>query len=136
MDTVIVRHAACACGQLTIACRGEPVRVSICHCESCQRRTGAPFGWQVRFPENEVTPIGEAGRYRRIADSGRALDFRFCPTCGTTVWWTMDRDPGLVIVAGGAFADPTIPPPTVEVYASRRHEWTSMPALSDIESHP
>lgn len=136
MDTAIVRHAACACGQLAIACRGEPVRVSICHCTSCQRRTGAPFGWQVRFPEDAVTPTGEAAQYRRIADSGRALDFRFCPRCGSTVWWTMDRDPGLVVVAGGAFANPTVPPPTVEVYASRRHAWTTMPALDGIESHP
>ncbi|AXK73096.1 aldehyde-activating protein [Lysobacter sp. TY2-98] len=136
MDAAVVRHAACACGQLAIACRGEPVRVSICHCDACQRRTGAPFGWQVRFPEKEVTPTGEAARHRRTADSGRALDFRFCPRCGSTVWWTMDRDPGLVVIAGGAFADPTIPPPTVAVYTERQHAWTKMPALHGIESHP
>ena len=136
MDAAVARHAVCACGQLAVACRGEPVRVSICHCDACQRRTGAPFGWQVRFPQDAVTPTGEVAHYRRVADSGRALDFRFCPHCGSTVWWTMDRDPGLVVIAGGAFADPTIPPPTVAVYTDRQHVWTTMPALTNIESHP
>jgi hypothetical protein len=136
MNAILIRRAACACGQLGIDCRGEPVRVSICHCRSCQRRTGAPFGWQVRFPEAAVTPTGEAARYTRTADSGRSIDFRFCPRCGSTVWWTMDRDPGLVVVAGGAFADPALPPPTIEVYAGRQHAWAAMPALADIESHP
>lgn len=136
MDAAVSRQAACACGQLAIACRGEPVRVSICHCDACQRRTGAPFGWQVRYPEGAVTPSGEAARYRRVADSGRTLDFHFCPECGSTVWWTMDRDPGLIMVAGGAFADPTVPPPTVEVYTTCQHAWTSMPLLAGIERHP
>lgn len=135
MDAAVSRRAACACGQLAIDCRGAPLRVSICHCRTCQRRTGAPFGWQVRFPEGAVTPTGEAAHYRRTADSGRAIDFRFCPACGSTVWWTMDRDPGLVVVAGGAFADPTIPPPAIEVYTERQHAWTAMPALDGIESH-
>lgn len=136
MDAPATRRAACACGRLAIDCRGEPVRVSICHCQACQRRTGAPFGWQVRFPQARVTPSGEATHFQRTAESGRTIDFRFCPICGSTVWWTMARDPGLVVVAGGAFADPTIPPPTVEVYAERQHAWTGMPALAGIESHP
>lgn len=136
MDAAVSRQAACACGQLAIDCRGEPVRVSICHCEACQRRTGAPFGWQVRYPQAAVTPRGEQARHRRVADSGRALDFRFCPRCGSTVWWTMERDPGLVVVAGGAFSDPTLPPPTLEVHARRRHEWTAMPALAGIDRQP
>lgn len=136
MHAPALRRAACACGQLAIDCRGEPVRVSICHCHTCQRRTGAPFGWQVRFPEGAVAATGEAAHYRRTADSGRAIDFRFCARCGSTVWWTMDRDPGLVVVAGGAFADPTIPPPSVEVYTERQHAWTAVPALAGIESHP
>ncbi|MFN2470768.1 MAG: aldehyde-activating protein, partial [Gaiellaceae bacterium] len=35
------RHAACSCGQLRLTVEGEPVRVSICHCLACQRRTGS-----------------------------------------------------------------------------------------------
>ena len=35
------RRAACNCGQLSLTAEGEPVRISMCHCLECQRRTGA-----------------------------------------------------------------------------------------------
>ncbi|MGR3757040.1 MAG: GFA family protein [Tranquillimonas sp.] len=30
------RTATCRCGQLTATCRGEPVRIAVCHCLECQ----------------------------------------------------------------------------------------------------
>jgi hypothetical protein len=36
-----IRHCACSCGQLHLAIEGEPVRISMCHCLECPRRTGA-----------------------------------------------------------------------------------------------
>lgn len=39
-----VRTASCCCGQLRIACRGKPMKVSLWHCLDCQRRTGSRFG--------------------------------------------------------------------------------------------
>ena len=34
------RTASCACGRLRVNVVGEPVRVGICNCTQCQRRTG------------------------------------------------------------------------------------------------
>lgn len=34
------RKAMCSCGALTIVARGEPGKISVCHCQECQRRTG------------------------------------------------------------------------------------------------
>lgn len=129
-----VRTARCLCGRVWIECRGEPVRVSICHCDDCRRRTGSAFGVQVRYPATATIASGAPAVFVRTADSGRTAEHRFCPACGTTVWWTMERDPGLVVVAGGAFADRDLPPPVVEVYAGRRYPWCGMPALAGIES--
>jgi len=39
---------------------GEPIRVSICHCLACQRRTGSVFGAQARFPQEAVTVSGNS----------------------------------------------------------------------------
>jgi hypothetical protein len=44
------RTAQCSCGQLRVQMRGEPVRVSMCHCLACQRRTGSTYGAQ-RFAD-------------------------------------------------------------------------------------
>ena len=52
------RHASCSCGRLTVTTHGEPVRISMCHCHDCQRRTGSVFGVQARFRRSEATVDG------------------------------------------------------------------------------
>jgi hypothetical protein len=122
-----IRNAACCCGQLTLVAEGEPVRISMCHCLSCQRRTGSTFGAQARFPRDKVRTSGNSTAYARMADSGNSITFHFCPTCGSTVYYLLDKMPDMLAVALGAFADPSFPAPTVSVYEARRHAWTGIP---------
>jgi len=122
-----MRTAACSCGQLKAHCEGEPVRISMCHCLECQKRTGSVFSVQARWPADRVTLEGRASEYVRVGDSGGRGTLRFCPTCGTTVYWTADGLPGFVSVAVGAFADPSFSPPRVSVYNGRRHAWVTLP---------
>ena len=119
--------AQCSCGQLKVTCQGAPVRVSICHCLACQRRTGSPFGQQARWAAENVTIEGTSTCFVRVGDSGMTVTFRFCPTCGATVYYDIDDMPGLVAVPVGAFADPTFPPPTYSVYEARKHGWVKVP---------
>lgn len=127
------RTAECRCGQLNAVCEGEPVRVSVCHCLACQRRTGSAFSAQARFPEAQVTITGESRTYIRRADSGREVAYGFCPTCGSTVFYECEAQPGIVAIAVGAFADPTFPPPRFSVYEARKHPWTVV--LGDDVEH-
>ena len=121
------RHASCSCGQLSLTTLGEPVRVSVCHCRACQRRTGSVFGVQARFPEAAVTVRGQGREYRRGSDDGHRITQCFCPVCGTTVCYRNDSLPGMVGVPVGGFADPAFPPPVVSVYGERRHLWVKLP---------
>ena len=118
------REAACSCGQLRLEVDGDPLRISICHCLACQRRTGSAFGAQARFPAEGVRVTGRSEEYiRRADDDGEERRFRFCPECGGTVFYTTGAAPDLIAVALGAFADPEFPQPTVSVYETRRHPW-------------
>lgn len=128
-----IRRASCCCGQLSAAVSGEPVRISICHCLDCQRRTGSVFGEQARFRATEVEIEGRTSSWDRTADSGNQITFHFCPTCGSTVFYRPDQEPDLIAIAVGAFADPTFPSPWVSVYESRRHPWVTVP--TDLEHH-
>jgi hypothetical protein len=123
-----MRRAVCSCGQLSLAIEGEPARVSMCHCHECQRRTGAVTSNQARFRESQVKVTGRVTEWTRKADSGNALIFRFCPVCGSTVYWTGEGFPGLVAVAIGTFADPSFPAPTISVWEECRHPWVPPPA--------
>ena len=124
-----IRRAECSCGRLSAECAGEPVRVSICHCLACQRRTGSAFGVQARFTRAQVTVGGESRTYTRTGDEGTKVDFHFCGDCGATVYYELEVLPGFVVVPVGAFADPSFPAPGVAVYEARRHGWAVSPAL-------
>jgi hypothetical protein len=121
------RIATCSCGQLRVTCTGEPVRVSMCHCLACQKRTGSTFGAQARWPRDKVAIDGRSTEYVRIGDSGNRATFHFCPHCGSTVYYRLDDIPDVVAVAIGAFADPSFPPPKFSVYEARMHAWTGVP---------
>jgi hypothetical protein len=126
------RRALCTCGQLRVTCEGEPVRVSMCHCLACQRRSGSIFAVQARFPRERVNVEGDTLEYVRVGDEGSRIMHRFCPKCGSTVYYTMDTQPELLAVAVGAFADPMFPPPRFSVYESRKHAWARTPE-GDVE---
>ncbi|WP_343519168.1 GFA family protein [Sphingomonas sp.] len=131
-----VREASCRCGAVRVACEGEPVRISVCHCLACQQRTGSAFASQVRFPADRVSVSGETRVWTRTADSGAAIDYRFCPECGSTVAYAGRETPDVVAVPIGAFADPeAFPAPWAEVYAHRKFGWVEV-ALGEKPDMP
>ena len=125
------RLASCCCGQLTARVTGEPVRVSICHCLACQRRSGSVFAEQARFHRADVTTSGASTVFIRTGDEGTRAHFHFCPTCGSTVFYEMEALPEFIAIPVGVFADPTFPAPKVSVYESRKHAWVVPPAQAE-----
>jgi hypothetical protein len=122
----MVRTASCRCGQLRAECEGEPVRVSVCHCLNCQKRSGSSFAAQARWPDAQVTITGESKSWQQTGDSGQTATFLFCPTCGSTVAYSSEGLPGLTAIAVGAFADPAFPPPIYSVFEERKHAWVEI----------
>jgi len=128
---MVTRDAACSCGQLRVKVEGEPLRVSVCHCLACQRRTGSAFGFQARFPRDSVSIEGDSREYVRISDEGEPRTFNFCPECGGTVYYVLGSAPDVVAVAVGAFADPGFPEPGRSVWESRKHAWVTLPPAAE-----
>ena len=121
------RIASCSCGQLSAVVTGEPVRISICHCLACQRRTGSPFAEQARYLRKDVAITGKSTAYARPGDEGPGARFHFCPRCGATVFYELLGMEEFVAIPVGAFADPTFPTPMVSVYEERMHKWVVPP---------
>ena len=120
------RVATCACGDLAVTLGGEPMLVSSCCCTRCQRRTGSFFGVTVYFSPVQMTAqVGEVKTFHR---TGGETAFHFCPRCGSSVWWTPDDSAEDVIgVAGGCFADPTLPSPVRMVHTAHKHPYVRPP---------
>lgn len=119
----VVRTASCSCGQLRMLCEEEPIKVSVCHCLDCQRRTGSAFGIAAFYLRERTTSEGLSSIFIRASDSGFEVAHHFCPHCGSTVFWYPSRKPGAVAVAVGCFADSTYTAPDQQVYEHHRHHW-------------
>ena len=68
------RYAACSCGRLHLTIKGEPARISMCHCLACQRRTGAVISNQAFFLREQITFVGEVTTWSRTAESGSGVN--------------------------------------------------------------
>jgi hypothetical protein len=127
-NTMDSRSAKCHCGQLKLACIGEPKRVSMCHCIECQRRTGSAFSVAVFYERSKVHVVsGSSGKFERESASGYSVAFHFCTRCGSNIWWEPARMPDLIGVALGAFGDPDFAQPEQSVWTQHKHAWLRLP---------
>ena len=118
------RSASCRCGQLRATTTGEPVRVSVCHCLNCKKRSGSAFAVQARWPSAQVRIDGRSKTFVKAADSGNSATFHFCPDCGSDVHYEIDgKFDDLVAIPLGAFDDPWFVSPAYSVWEERKHDW-------------
>jgi hypothetical protein len=121
------RNGQCQCGKLRVFVEGEPVRVGVCHCTDCQRRTGSMHSFNAYFRQEQVEVTGASKSFQRDGQDGRKLTNYFCPDCGSTAFWVADAFPGLYGMAVGIFADPDFPAPHSSSWESSRHRWVVLP---------
>ncbi|HVW74867.1 MAG TPA: GFA family protein [Rhizomicrobium sp.] len=119
--------ARCQCGQLSAKLPEKPLIVIACHCLDCQRRTGAPFGVLAYYRFEQIKIEGDAKSYARTSAEGNAVETFFCPTCGSTVYVRLEKQPALVGVAVGTIADPAFRAPNWSVWEQSKHDWVEMP---------
>ena len=119
-------QAQCQCGQLKVASEVDPDFVVVCNCQACQKRTGAAFGTGLYFRKDDLQIEGASNEWSHTADSGRGLGNHFCPTCGTTLYWTLDMRPDHLGVAYGCLETPA-PTPMRVVWNEEQHDWVRFP---------
>jgi hypothetical protein len=97
----------CQCGAVRFRA-SKFGRSSICHCRMCQKAFGGFVGALVTAHDLEWTR-GEPKRFR----SSNKVQRGFCADCGTPLTFEPDGHPAEVAV--GAFDDPTVVPPVIQL---------------------
>jgi hypothetical protein len=121
------RTASCRCGQLRATVIGDPVRLSVCHCLNCKKRSGSAFAVQARWSADKVEIEGQSRTFEKAGDSGNSATFHFCPQCGSDVYYVIDgKFDGLVAIPLGAFDDPFFGTPEYSVWETRKHNWVEI----------
>lgn len=95
----------CSCGAVRFTIDGY-LYAHLCHCDACKKRTGSAYGVSIVVENAQVTTFrGETKTFTRVAESGKKVDYEFCPRCATTLRWHVAALKDRQVLAGGAFDD-------------------------------
>lgn len=108
----------CNCGQVRYELEGEPIRVGLCHCESCRKETGSAFSFFGIWPRVGVSLSGDLACWQ-----SRAGGDRFCPRCGSSLFCWSDGADEIEIKLGTLDSPPRDFVPGYELWTIRREHW-------------
>ena len=112
-------RGGCACGSVRYELRGSPLWVTACHCNACKKRTGSAFGLSLVFDQSTTGEFsGPTKTFTRTGD--------FCPSCGTTVRWSVELIPGRQIYAAGTLDQPRHLRASGEYYTDEAMPWARL----------
>jgi hypothetical protein len=155
-----VHKGGCVCGALSWQTESDPLGVTFCHCQFCQRATGTAYFVEPFFKADAFSiTTGSPTIYNHIsAGSGKIVSIHFCGICGSKSHLSFERFPDVVGVYAGGFDDPnwfkidsmnskhifldaartgTIIPPGIPTYQQHatRNDGTPCPAIVFEDCH-
>ena len=84
---------ACQCGQVMYVAKVQAQDVTICHCNDCQRLTGAAYRVTVTASrENFRLTSGHPTLYVKTAANGRRRMQYFCSNCGSPIYTSGEHE--------------------------------------------
>ena len=130
----LTHEGGCLCGAIRYRVSGTPAIAQACHCTNCQKRTGSAFALLAAFKEDQVELSGATPTQydHQGNESGRWVRSHFCGTCGSTILITLEKNPGVRVVPGGSFDDPTWFKVTRHIWTRSAHDWLAIPAGVDV----
>ena len=113
----------CLCEAVRYVCDAPPKITVQCYCRDCRKLGGTGHATHTVFPEDAFSLTGAVSEYVKTADSGRTINRRFCPVCGSAIFHTRDGMEGLVVVRASSLDDPESVRPERALYVSRAPSW-------------
>jgi hypothetical protein len=114
----------CLCGTISYQFEGEPAAVVLCHCDDCQRHSGAAFSVNVIVPRSALEIEGSPRVYATTGtENGNARERLFCGDCGSPMFTMLAEQPEIAIIKAGTLDDRSGFAPTAEIWCQRAHEW-------------
>jgi hypothetical protein len=132
-----IHKGGCLCGAVRYEVVGKPVIVAHCHCEHCQRGSGAGHSTGAMFPVSRFSIQGAVSEYVIPSEDGNAVVRVFCPRCGSPIFGRNTVTTGHVTISLGTLDDSSDLAPEVVVFASNRKPWDVMDeSLMTFETEP
>ncbi len=123
MTDATKRTGGCLCGKVRYEVPRDMKTAAKCHCQMCQKSTGAGAMTAAVYANEDVKLSGETKSYTYTSDGGRPVTNNFCPNCGSSVTMITPGLAGLTLIRAGTLDDSTGLEPQFVVYNKRRPDW-------------
>ncbi|EAW13235.1 GFA family protein [Aspergillus clavatus NRRL 1] len=123
------RSGSCLCGAVQYKLAGDPEKLFICHCESCQKATGSAFMANCWYQESQLEITQGQDSIQVYNDkataTGEPLQRSFCGTCGSRLFHRNNSmvEAQYVSVSSGTIDDRDGLEPTIELWQRNRRPW-------------
>ena len=132
-----VHRGRCLCGAVRYEVEGAPQIVAHCHCEDCQRLSGAGHSTGAMFPVDRFRLTGVVAEHKLTSDNGNEVTRAFCPACGSPIFGRNTAMDGYLTITLGTLEDSAAFEPGVVVFARNRKPWDAMdPSVPTFDAQP
>lgn len=116
----------CLCGAIRYTCKEQPIAMLNCHCQDCQRSSGAPFasGIVVTVAATEIT--GTPKTHVVQGNSGGRTTRSFCAECGTPLFTRGEAVSGFMSIRFPTLDDASWFKPALDIWTSRSQPWACL----------
>ncbi len=136
-EPISVHTGGCHCGSVRYQATGKPVIIAHCHCQDCQRLSGAGHTTGAMFSVANFQLDGRLSEYTLDADNGNRVTKAFCPNCGSHILGRNSGSTGYVTVSLGTLDDSSALEPQVAIFARNRKPWDTMDeTIATFEHQP
>ena len=116
----------CLCGKVRYSATGEPAFVGVCHCTDCQKFTGSAFAIVIGVPKPALKVAGTLATYSKTGDTGKTVERRFCPACGSSIADEASALPDIVMLGAGSLDDSSWVKPSMEIFCDSAQPWVQL----------
>ncbi len=117
------------CGAISYEVTGPLRPVVNCHCDRCRRATGH-FMAASAARRADVAIVGDVTWY----DATDEVQYGFCGTCGSTLFWRTSARPDTMSIAAGTLDPPTGLTTVEALFGDRASDYHTLDTT--IPTHP
>lgn len=132
------RCGRCLCGSIQYEVTGEPEIVAHCHCEDCQRFTGAGHSTVAMYAKKQFLMTGGTiGEFKLIEENGYEVTRGFCASCGSPIYSHNSGNESYLSVTLGTLEDSSDLKPEVVIFSRNRKPWDAIDeTIQSFEAKP
>jgi hypothetical protein len=116
-----IHSGHCLCGAIHYEIAGSVLQTSLCHCEDCQRASGAPYVAWTFFKNGSLRWTKGSPKLLHFADRERS----FCGDCGSPLLFYDPAFPNFYEANTCSLANPANYPPSDQCWTADEIPWAA-----------